>query len=55
MGITCISGTVTGPKGERSLEFLVDIGATYSRLPPDVWQAIGLAPKRTVTFSRRWQ
>jgi predicted aspartyl protease len=51
MGITYISGTVTGPKGERSLEFLVDSGATYSLLPLDVWQTIGLAPKRSVTFS----
>ena len=51
MGITYIPGTVTGPKGQRTLEFLVDSGATYSLLPIDVWQAIGLAPKRSVTFA----
>ena len=51
MGITYISGTVSGPKGQRSLDFLVDSGATYSLLPFDVWQAIGLAPKRTVSFA----
>ncbi len=51
MGITYIRGTVSGPKGQRTLDFLVDSGATYTLLPLDVWQAIGLAPKRTVTFS----
>jgi predicted aspartyl protease len=51
MGITYISGTVTGPKGQRSLDFLVDSGATYTLLPFEVWQAIGLAPKRAVTFA----
>ena len=42
MGITYIPGTVTGPKGQRTLEFLVDSGATYTLLPVDVWQEIGL-------------
>jgi predicted aspartyl protease len=51
MGITYISGTVTGPKGERTLDFLVDSGATYTLLPFDVWQAIGLTPKRSITFA----
>ena len=51
MGITYINGTVTGPTGQRTLEFLVDSGATYTLLPFDVWQDIGLAPKRSVTFS----
>ena len=51
MGITYISGTVTGPNGQRTLEFLVDSGATYTLLPCDVWQDIGLSPKRSVTFS----
>ncbi|PYR96688.1 MAG: aspartyl protease [Acidobacteria bacterium] len=51
MGITYIRGTVTGPQGQRTLEFLVDSGATYTVLPVDVWQAIGLAPKRAVKFS----
>jgi predicted aspartyl protease len=51
MGITYISGAVSGPNGQRAVEFLVDSGATYTLLPLDVWQAIGLAAKRTVTFS----
>ena len=51
MGITYIRGTVTGPKGQRTLDFLVDSGATYTVLPFDVWQEIGLAPKRPVKFS----
>jgi hypothetical protein len=42
------TGTVTGPKGESTLDFLVDSGATYSLLPVDVWQSIGLTPKRMV-------
>jgi len=51
MGITYITGTVSGPKGQRTLQFLVDSGATYTLLPLDVWQAIGLLPKRAVGFS----
>jgi predicted aspartyl protease len=51
MGITYIYGTVTGPKGQQRLQFLVDSGATYTVLPIEVWQAIGLAPKRSVNFS----
>jgi predicted aspartyl protease len=50
MGITYIEGTVTGPDGARKLEFLVDSGATYTQLPYDVWQAIGLSPKRSLSF-----
>ena len=51
MGITYIDGVVTGPRRRRaSVRFLVDSGATYTLLPHDVWQAIGLAPKRSVTF-----
>lgn len=51
MGITYISGTATGPNGQRTLSFFVDGGATYTLLPFDDWQAIGLTPKRSVTFS----
>ena len=52
MGVTYIDGTVTGPAGQqRSVRFLVDSGATYSVLPHDDWQAIGLTAKRTTTFS----
>jgi predicted aspartyl protease len=51
MGITYIPGTVTGPKGQGTLDFLVDSGATYTLLPTEVWQTIGLVPKRLVNFS----
>ena len=33
------------------MRFLVDSGASYSLLADKDWQAIGLAPKRTVTFT----
>lgn len=52
MGITYIQGLVSGPKGKQSeVKFLVDSGATYSVLPQNVWQAIGLEPKRKMTFT----
>ena len=52
MGITCIEGVVTGPNGKQvTVRFLVDSGATYTLLPYEVWQAIGLSPKRSVTFT----
>jgi len=50
MGITYIEGTVTGPDGVRNLTFLVDSGATYTLLPYDIWRAIGLSPKRSLSF-----
>ena len=51
MGITYIEGTVTGPTGSRTVDFLVDSGATYSLLPHDIWTTIGLAPKRSASFA----
>ena len=52
MGLTFIEGTVTGPTGEqRRVNFLVDSGASYSLLPCDVWQALELERKRTVSFA----
>lgn len=52
MGITYIEGEVTGSNGKRAtVRFLVDSGATYTLLPWGVWQAIGLSPKRSVTFT----
>ena len=51
MGITYIEGVVTGPDGRQAtLRFLVDSGAAYTLLPNDVWQAIGLTPKRLMEF-----
>ncbi|MGH8058567.1 MAG: retroviral-like aspartic protease family protein [Candidatus Entotheonellia bacterium] len=52
MGITYIDGVVTGPNNaQASVSFLVDSGAMYTLLPHDVWQAIGLRPKRSMIFS----
>ena len=51
MGITYIDGTVSGPSGEQAVQFLVDSGASYTLLPEGVWQAIGLQPKKTMTFT----
>ncbi len=52
MGITYIAGRVKGPAGkEKRVRFLIDSGATYSLLPEHTWKAIGLAPKREITFT----
>lgn len=52
MGITYIEGLVSGPTGEQAtVNFLVDSGATYTLLPYNVWQMIGLVAKRSVTFT----
>lgn len=52
MGVTYIEGTVTGVKGKKAtVRFLVDSGATYTLLPYTAWQAIGLSPKRSITFT----
>lgn len=52
MGLTFIEGTVTGKKGKKAtVKFLVDSGAIYSLLPEKDWKAIGLKPKRTMTFT----
>jgi clan AA aspartic protease len=51
MGITYIEGTVSGPTGKQATaKFLVDSGAKYTVLPAETWKAIGLAPKRRLTF-----
>jgi clan AA aspartic protease len=51
MGLTFIEGTVTGAaKKQRQLNFLVDSGASYTLLPYDVWNDIGLTPKRKADF-----
>lgn len=49
MGVTFLEGIVFGPTGaEARVTFLVDSGATYTVLPLEVWQAIGLAPRRSI-------
>ena len=45
MGVTYIEGVVTGLTGKQAtVRFLVDSGATYTLLPHEGWQAIGLSP-----------
>jgi len=52
MGITYVEGIVTGPKYKKTtVRFLVDSGATYTLLPHKDWKAIGLSPKRSITFT----
>ena len=51
MGLTYVDGVVTGPSHvSRTVRFLVDSGAKYSLLPLHDWQALGLVPKRRMTF-----
>ncbi len=52
MGIMYVQGVLTGPTGKQAnIRFLVDSGATYTLVPHDVWKALDLVPKRTVTFT----
>jgi clan AA aspartic protease len=52
MGIAYVEGQVKGPSNKQAtVRFLVDSGATYSLLPKTVWEAVGLTPKRTLTFT----
>lgn len=52
MGVTYIEGIVTGVNNKKAtIRFLVDSGATYSLLPHKDWKAIGLSPKRSMTFT----
>jgi len=52
MGVTYVEGQVKGLSGKKeNVKFLVDSGATYSLLPKSVWEGIGLAPKRKLTFT----
>ena len=51
MGITYVEGRVRGPsKKQKTVKFLIDGGAKYSLLPKKVWKAIGLKPKRKMSF-----
>ena len=52
MGLTKIEGMVTGKKGKQAtVKFLVDSGAIYSLLPENIWQELGLKPKRKMGFT----
>ena len=50
MGIVYKQASVKGPKGEESLDFLVDTGAGYTVLPLGVWKKIGLVGEETERF-----
>ncbi len=52
MGVTYVEGTVIGPNEQRAdVRFMVDSGVAYTLLPHEVWQAIGLTPKRQQSFT----
>ena len=52
MGVTSVKGTLTGPsRKQATVEFLVDSGATHTLVLYNVWQELGLTPKRKVTFT----
>lgn len=52
MGLTFVEGEVTGKaKKKVTVKFLVDSGALYTLLPEKNWRAIGLKPKRRMTFT----
>jgi len=52
MGLTYIDAQVKGPSGKQeNVKFLIDSGATYSLLPKAIWEAIGLTPKRRMSFT----
>jgi clan AA aspartic protease len=51
VGITYVQGRVKGPsKKQKTVKFLIDSGAMYSLLPKSIWKAIGLKPKRKMSF-----
>lgn len=52
MGLTFVEGVVTGKNRKKvTVELLVDSGAVYTLLPEKDWKAIGLRPKRKMTFT----
>lgn len=52
MGVTYIEGQVKGPSDiQERVTFLIDSGMTYSLLPKAAWEAIGLVPKRKLSFT----
>lgn len=45
-----VEATVRGPKGQATLDFLVDSGAKYSLIPAPIWTELGLEAMRTMRF-----
>ena len=51
MGLTYLEGQVRGlGEPEETLRFLVDSGVSYSLLPVETWQSLGLEPYREERF-----
>jgi clan AA aspartic protease len=51
MGLTYVDGVIRGAsRKSRRVRFMVDSGAKYSLLPRAAWRAIGLRPKRRMSF-----
>ena len=51
MGLIYIEGRVSGAAGqETTLEFLIDIGLSYSLIPDGEWQSLGLEAQREEQF-----
>ena len=48
MGLVYISAIVSSGNIEKEDKFLVDSGATYTLLKKDIWQSLGLSPKRQI-------
>ena len=48
MGLVYVEGTVSNDGIEKSVELLVDSGATYSLLVKEIWQSLKLEPKRDI-------
>jgi clan AA aspartic protease len=52
VGLVFIDAEVSGDRRAwRPVRLLVDSGASYSVLPRKIWRAIGIKPKRTMTFT----
>ena len=48
MGITYTHAVVSSNGHQENVRFLVDSGASYTSLPEEVWQALGLTGKRSI-------
>ena len=49
MGLTYIQADLfAGTEELKTVQFLVDSGASYSLLPQPLWKELGLSPRRTV-------
>ena len=52
MGLTYIDGKVKGVNEvEKTINFLVDSGASYTLLDKETWESLELKPKKTLTFT----